>query len=71
MNKNEGKSVYLKVEEAKLIEKVGSNPIYWLESSNKFYVGLENLFIDGVEVENSVELSTLELAKEFVNKLPQ
>lgn len=66
---NESNLVYLKLNEATLIKHVGVNPIYL--SQGKYYVGIDTLCGMDEEIESSVEFSTLELAEEFANELPQ
>lgn len=66
---NQGKTVYLIISKAKLIKRIGVNPIY--QYQGKYYVGLETLTESGEDIENSVEFSTLSLAEEFANELPQ
>lgn len=66
---NQGKTVYLIISKAELIKRIGVNPIY--QYQGEYYVGLETLTESGEDIENSVEFSTLSLAEEFANELPQ
>jgi hypothetical protein len=62
-----GKMVFLKLSEAKWVERVGFNPIY--ECRGKFYVGLEPLRLGGEDTEYCEECESLQEAEAVCAKI--
>jgi hypothetical protein len=61
------KMVFLKLSEAKWIERVGFNPIY--ECRGKFYVGLESLRLAGEDTAYCEECNSLAEAESVSTKI--
>jgi hypothetical protein len=61
------KMVYLKIKDAVLVKRVGVNPIY--KCRDKYYVGLELLWLGGEEAEHCEECQSLQEAEAVASEI--